>query len=164
MSMLDDILAGAGVDKLGTKRLADTGQRIQHQLRLRELDRHRKELAAELGSSLYYETREDERFRAGRESLYDQIAQADLEREQLRSELGISELDQQTVVCPSCGKPLNREARFCVHCGFPIAEVRTSDSSPELVQPESAATCPHCGYSRTSEDLFCLHCGAPLDQ
>ncbi len=52
--------------------------------------------------------------------------------------------------CPSCGKVLSAEDKFCRSCGTAIPE-----TPPKPV-------CPKCGRELTAGDRFCGHCGADL--
>lgn len=53
--------------------------------------------------------------------------------------------------CSKCGKPIQKEDRFCGHCGEKISEVVKEEHS-----------CPRCGFLGQTEDMFCQECGTPL--
>ena len=62
--------------------------------------------------------------------------------------------------CPSCGKTLKDEAKFCGGCGhkFPVAEAApAADSVP------ASAACPKCGNPLKPGAKFCGKCGAKLN-
>lgn len=50
-------------------------------------------------------------------------------------------------VCPSCGKELTSEFRFCPYCGYDM---------------QKPIICPSCQYLNESNSKFCQECGAPL--
>ncbi len=49
--------------------------------------------------------------------------------------------------CPSCGKELTSEFRFCPYCGHDM---------------QKPIVCPVCQYPNESNSKFCQECGAPL--
>lgn len=55
--------------------------------------------------------------------------------------------EEQTVLCPNCGRPFAEGDRFCGQCGhaFPT-------------EPK----CPSCGKALTGDGPFCTNCGAKL--
>lgn len=160
MGILDDLKM---VVDQGGVRLSRSGRTAQLRMHLSELSKQRNELAAELGASLYYATREDEALRLGREMIYDGIAKIDLQIDEIRRQLATSDevVDRAGSTCPTCGAHLADDARFCSKCGTPIPEQATP---VEVAETQRASCCPHCGYPRTEEDLFCLNCGALLDE
>ena len=52
--------------------------------------------------------------------------------------------------CPSCGKKLPANAKFCFECGAKIEKLA-----------EDEIICPACG-EKTRKGKFCMECGAPL--
>lgn len=52
--------------------------------------------------------------------------------------------------CPSCGSPVQAEARFCRRCGAPLRRGATTEGSPETVSP-MAATVPLSDEGRTTD-------------
>ena len=48
--------------------------------------------------------------------------------------------------CPSCGKSVPADDRFCANCGTAVQRV-----------------CPSCGVARPGNDLFCSHCGTRME-
>ena len=90
--------------------------------RIEELSRIRVGFSAHLGSSLYEATKDDQRFRWGRESLYDGIALCDAERERLLTR--IEELESAVAV----GEP-------SVGAEAPITVV---EEEPERIWPDPA--------------------------
>ena len=61
--------------------------------------------------------------------------------------------------CPSCGKTLKDEAKFCGGCGhkFPVA------AAAPAAAPASGAACPKCGNPLKPGAKFCGKCGTKLD-
>ncbi len=52
-----------------------------------------------------------------------------------------------TKACPSCGKDIPGEARFCPQCGAP-----------------QALSCVACGHANPAGSKFCAQCGAKLGE
>ncbi len=71
----------------------------------------------------------------------------------IRQEAQELEADGDMMVpCQHCGKPNNKKARYCVHCGKDIqAEVQPDRPAP--------AFCIHCGQKLRPESKFCPGCG-----
>ena len=55
-----------------------------------------------------------------------------------------------TIKCPTCGKELPENAKFCLECGTKIEQLA-----------ENEMICPSCG-KKTPKGKFCMECGAPL--
>ena len=53
----------------------------------------------------------------------------------------------ETKACPSCGRDIPRDARFCPQCGTP-----------------QALTCDGCGHANAAGSRFCAQCGAKLGE
>jgi len=53
----------------------------------------------------------------------------------------------ETKACPSCGRDIPRDARFCPQCGTP-----------------QALTCDACGHANAAGSRFCAQCGAKLGE
>ena len=83
----------------------------------------------------------------------------------------------QPSVCPSCGKPLPPNAKFCLECGTKIEQLAPN----EMVCPSCgkktpkgkfcmecghplANSCPNCGAEIPQGAKFCLECGSKIDQ
>lgn len=64
----------------------------------------------------------------------------------LEAELGIMPLTEGA--CPSCGKPLQVGAEFCVYCGKTLVE------KPKV--------CPSCGATALPDARWCPKCRTPL--
>jgi hypothetical protein len=42
---------------------------------------------------------------------------------------------EDEIYCPECGKPVKKNAVFCVHCGVQIREIKTSFKSEAVYNP-----------------------------
>lgn len=58
------------------------------------------------------------------------------------------------ITCPSCGKTVSPDARFCVFCGSPVKK---------LVK-QAALPCPECGKLIPVGSKYCNHCGVDLSE
>lgn len=54
-------------------------------------------------------------------------------------------LEQEGLICPTCGRPVPGGTRFCPHDGTALTEV-----------------CSKCGHSNTPSSKFCVNCGEQL--
>lgn len=66
----------------------------------------------------------------------------------------------ETVFCPNCGQPTDKESAFCQNCGASIAE-----EAPAPVEEKPAfetVFCPNCGQQTSTEFAFCQNCGAAI--
>ncbi|MCL1879575.1 MAG: zinc ribbon domain-containing protein [Actinomycetia bacterium] len=159
MGILDNIQSGLnrGVDSAGR-----ATRKIQLNARLKEVDRRRDELLAQLGASLFQEARNTPALYDPRESLFRSIDEQDSERNTLLAE--IDSIDKQTqastmaktmTTCPSCGKSVSVGDAFCTGCGFKLDD-GSADSS------DSAAPqrfCISCGTPMVPDMKFCMNCG-----
>ncbi|AEB07806.1 hypothetical protein Corgl_1710 [Coriobacterium glomerans PW2] len=136
-----------------------------------DLEKRRRELSAQLGASLYEETRCDERFRSGREGIYDAIAAIDERRATIDGEL--EELAAQTQIaqiytCTKCGAQVPSTDSFCAGCGTPVVDIIAAHQSiPQTDTGEiedGAPLCPACGVPAKAGAVFCVACGARLDE
>lgn len=186
MGILDDVQAGIS-------RGAGSAQRTARQTKLKmddnNLMKQRKELAAQLGASLYEATRNIPELREGRESVFDAIASIDEQRTAIKAELEQLEnaalASQQAAVtytCPACGFAVSATDSFCSGCGKPVAEIiadaqAAAQAAAEaqaaqtgiVVQPVAASpvmtdglACPGCGAPINAGDLYCMSCGLAL--
>lgn len=131
--------------------------------------RRRQQLATQLGASLYEATKDDPGLRAGREALYDGIAQCDAERRECQrqiEQLHVAATTAAYYTCPFCGAKIGTADMFCSGCGKPMAEVQAAlgivASSPAAPAP-TGPVCPSCGAPVASDDAFCTNCGARLE-
>jgi predicted amidophosphoribosyltransferase len=62
--------------------------------------------------------------------------------------------------CPSCGKPVAKDARFCASCGAGIPE--TAPAQAPAAKAESV--CPQCGNALAADAMFCAVCGTKIEK
>lgn len=166
MGFLDNVTSAVNRGTAAAGRGAD---KIKLNARISELNKQRQNLAAQLGASLYEATRNDSALRAGREALYDGIAQVDAEREACKAQ--IAALDAQANAaasaaagfnCAICGAHMSGADLFCSGCGTPADKARAAApaSAPSTV---SGAVCASCGAPLGPEDVFCMSCGTKVE-
>ena len=137
-------------------------------MQINDIASKRKELAAQLGASLYDTVRDDKVLRVGRESIIDTIAELDEQR--AAAEMEIAAIEAQaaesidaatTYTCPKCGARVYGRQSFCSGCGLPIAEIKASaaEFEPDPIEA-SGVRCANCGGPMDEADLFCMNCGA----
>lgn len=63
-------------------------------------------------------------------------------------------------LCPNCGKPIAKEAKFCASCGATIPE------TPAAAEPvrRSAKICQNCGAPLAPDAVFCAICGTKAEK
>lgn len=171
MGFLDNVTS---VVNRGTASVQRGGRSVQLKMQLNELVKERRDLAAQLGASLYNAVKDNEELREGREPLFDGIAAIDQRRATIEAE--IEELEaaaaaqaaaRETYICPSCSTTVAGDDLFCSGCGMPIAEVKAAQvqQSPFAQEPAaSMASCAACGEPMAAGDMFCMHCGAKVGQ
>ncbi len=174
MSFLDDMQASLNRGVASANRAAGSFQ-LKNQLN--DAMKRRQQLAAQLGASLYEATKDDPAFRAGRESLYDGIAQIDQERANIQYQL--DEIDRQAtaatqaatfIQCPFCHTRISATDMFCAGCGKSMAEIQAAMvAAAPVAQPAAPAAapaegpvCPHCGAPVNAGDVFCMACGQKI--
>ena len=84
MGFLDNV---ANSLNRGVNTVSRSGKTAQLSLQMADLMRQRQNLAAQLGASLYEQTRNDPALTAGREALYDGIAEIDAQRAKLEAQI-----------------------------------------------------------------------------
>ncbi|MGN1403386.1 MAG: zinc ribbon domain-containing protein [Ruminococcus sp.] len=58
--------------------------------------------------------------------------------------------------CPTCGKEVPEQYKFCTSCGTKVDDTDTPVSSPEK-------TCPVCGKTVPAQNKFCTNCGTKVE-
>ncbi len=145
-----------------------TGRSTRLKLQLSDLARSRRELAAQLGASLYDIAKDDPTLREGREQLFDGIANIDAQRADIEEEL--ARIDEeaaaareaaQVLVCPNCGNRLMGGQAFCTGCGASAEQIRAMLANPAPATPadHDGPVCVSCGAALQEGDLFCIVCG-----
>lgn len=165
MGLLDDVTSAVN---RGTAAAGRTGRVARLRMQLSELSRRRSETAAQLGASLYEATRDMPDMRAGREVLYDAIAQIDEQCAQVKAQIEAVELEARAAqeaarayVCPRCGTRVYGSQGFCSGCGIPVADIRSSAGAVSVESElEPRLTCVWCGAPIEEDDVFCMSCGA----
>ena len=165
MGFLDDLSDSFSDAKAAVGRSTST---MKLNSQLNEIKRRREGLVTQLGASLYDVTKDDPKLRAGREALYDGIAQCDIERSQLSAQIAQIEAQAQqmaTYTCPRCGTKVPASNQFCAGCGLPVVDViaaSTTMAVPQAAPAGTAHACPSCGAPVESGDTFCMSCGTRL--
>lgn len=163
MGLFDSV--SAAVNR-GTESAGRAAEKVKINSKLNELNKHRQQLAAQLGASLYLTTKDDAVLREGREALYDGIASCDAEREQLQAR--IAQLDSmseaaETFNCAVCGAKMSGGDLFCSGCGTPAEKARAA-TAPAVQQAASTVFCGSCGAPMAADDAFCMSCGAKVGE
>ena len=164
MGFLDDMWGAA---QQGAATIERKSRETQLKMKLSDLGKQRKDLAAQLGASLYEEVRLKPEFVEGREELFQAIEGIDGQREEIEQELekieaeaAAAEASQVTYQCIKCGSTVRATDMFCAGCGTPVAETVAAQQQPE---PEPALFCTNCGAPVAEGDAFCTNCGSRLD-
>lgn len=168
MGLLDDVQSTINRGVAATGR---TARVAKLRAQMSEAMKRRQALAAQLGASLYEETKDNPEFRSGREGLYDDIAAIDAERASLQGEIDELECQAaeeaqaaQSVTCPFCGTRMAATDRFCSGCGKSMVDVQAALVQTQSTAPVAAGgrVCPQCGFAVGDDDAFCMNCGAKL--
>ena len=165
MGFLDSV--SNAIDR-GTASVGRASGTAKLKMSLTDLTKQRKELAAQLGASLYEATRENAELRVGREPLYDGIANIDAQKTAIEAEIARLEMEGQAAhaaaivyKCPKCGSNVQATDLFCAGCGTPIAEVVAAASTPMYgAMPAPGKVCATCGAPMGADDMFCMSCGS----
>ena len=176
MGFLDDV--SNAVDR-GAAAVGRTTKTAQLKMQLSDLSKRRRELAAQLGASLYETTKDDAAMRMGREDLYDGIASLDRQCDELNTQIRAIEAganvrqtqQRQHFSCPQCGSPVGFDDLFCTGCGMPAEQVLSAQGQGKTMAAAaqsgisfaSSAVCPNCGAPITSGDSFCMSCGTRIN-
>ncbi len=144
---------------------------ISLKAQIADLGRSRNSLMAQLGESLYEETRTNDAFRNSREGLYASIENLDAQRAALQQELASVEQQMRPTpviqpaaptgfvaggapaarACSQCGSPMGSDDQFCFNCG--------ARYEPPA---ERGRVCAACGSVLGPDDAFCMSCGQPV--
>lgn len=146
----------------------------QLKVKIKDVQNRRKELAAQLGASLYEVTKSDPVLVGGREALFDGIASLDAERAGYEAQIEEIERKAQEaqaaaagVECPFCHYSMRGSDLFCAGCGKPMAEVKAfyeKAPEPETASEPAAAFCMNCGNKLGAGDKFCMKCGTKVPE
>ncbi|MBQ9067979.1 MAG: zinc ribbon domain-containing protein [Eggerthellaceae bacterium] len=174
MGFVEDIQAGIN---RGTESAQRAARSAKLKMEASELMRQRKDLAAQLGASLFDMVKEMPECRAGRESLFDAIEAIDMKRAGINAELEAltaeAAASQQSAVvyqCPRCGSNVLSTDHFCTGCGCPIEEVVAAYEKLQAATmqndsngaPSGGIVCANCKAILKEGDAYCVECGAPV--
>ncbi|MDR1421525.1 MAG: zinc ribbon domain-containing protein [Coriobacteriales bacterium] len=155
MGIMDGIQSGLNRGMAATSRATRS---MQLKSTLSTLDKQRGEQLAQLGASLYEQTRSDAAIREPREAIFSAIESLDVQRAAVLDELAQLErasqqqqMASQQIPCPNCGKPIPANSAFCVGCGANLAQAYAS-----------AGQCSACGAPLAPGVAFCTACGTPV--
>lgn len=165
MGFFDDVVSAAQRSKEAVERKS---RETQIKMKISDLIKQRKDLAAQLGASLYEDARLKAEFVSGREGLFQAIENIDVQREaaeqelaQIQAEEAAAQANQVTYQCPKCGSTVRATDMFCAGCGSPVADIIAAQQQPS---PEQAGRfCTNCGAQVAENDAFCTSCGARID-
>ena len=103
----------------------------------------------------------------------------DLDREIEEKKEQIQALNDR-IVCPSCGKMMPKEAKFCPYCGAvpeeiqkaPNEETANAETKEGSAASDGAASsnpakmklCPSCGHTTDVENRLCPNCGEKISE
>ena len=162
MGFFDNV--SAAVNR-GTSSVQRTGRTAQLKMQMTDLMKQRRDLAAQLGASLYDTVKDMPEMRVGREPIFKSIEDIDKQRADIEAEIArieaaaVAQQEATTMFrCPNCGSEVAASDLFCSGCGKPISEVKASSPQPE---PEAASglKCISCGAPLNEGDVFCMACG-----
>ena len=127
MGFFDDLSSAVNRGASAASRATDS---MKMKYQQDDLIRQRQRLAAQLGASLYEQTKNDPAMRQGRESLYDAIAAIDEKRAKLQQDIDKANQEgndaaqaARTYTCPQCGATVWTTDSFCSGCGKPVSEI-----------------------------------------
>lgn len=162
MGIMDDV---TGAFSRGTSAAERAARSTRLRADLKDVNRQRQNLAAQLGASLYEVTRENPEFREGREELYQGIARCDQKRDEanralqaLRDAAAAEEAARQSFPCGVCGAPIRGDDLFCSGCGTPAEKARIAQAASAT--NDTSLRCAACGAPLGSDYVFCMECGA----
>ncbi len=162
MGFFDNV--SAAVNR-GTSSVQRTGRTAQLKMQMNDLMKQRRDLAAQLGASLYDTVKDMPEMRIGREPIFKGIEDIDKQRANIEAEIAQIEAaaaEQQeaatTYKCPKCGSGVAATDLFCSGCGTPISDVKASAAQPES-EAASGSKCTSCGAPLNEGDVFCMACG-----
>jgi len=152
----------------GTAAAERTARSAKLKSQINGINRERQALAAQLGASLYLDTKDDAKWHEGRETLYDGIADCDTRRDacqaeiaQIEEEARAAQVAATSYTCPGCGATVAATDMFCSGCGMPIDQIKAAYPATPEAAP-AGPTCPTCGALISEDDVFCTACGASL--
>lgn len=162
MGFLDNVASAVNRGSAAAGRSAD---KMKIKSQLADIAKRRQGLVAQLGASLYEDTRNDPTLRQGRERLYDGIAALDAERDECNRQIAAidaaaaaAEEAARVYTCSVCGARLTSADMFCAGCGTPFEQAVAQQITAQ------GAPCPTCGAPLNEGDRFCMNCGATVPE
>jgi hypothetical protein len=158
VGILDSIQDGVNKGLDGAGRAT---KKVQLNSQLNDIDKQRERLLAQLGSSLFLETRTNPNFRAPREQIYAGIESLDARRSGIQNEIALLEQVAQPVAVqtPSMQQPPQIA---------PYPGLEQSPPQPQVVatafEPAQVAFCTNCGAPLAPIARFCTACGSTVDE
>ena len=153
----------------GTASVQRTGRTAQLKMQLGELMKQRRDLAGQLGASLYETVKDMPEMREGREPLFKGIEDIDSQRAAIEAEIAqieaaaAAQQEASTMFkCPKCGSEVAASDLFCSGCGTSIAEVKAAAQPAPEPEAPAGPKCPSCGAALNEGDAFCMSCGARI--
>ncbi len=176
MGFLDDLSSTLSRGKDAAGRSSRT---FKLNSQIREINRRRLKLVAQLGANIYEETKNNPYKSAEYPDLYEAIAACDAERQECQEKLAeiVKEKSaakpSRSYRCAVCGTKMSSRDLFCSGCGTSAAEARPTPVSDEVIEetvtiegesdleaPENI--CPSCGSVVHADNVFCMNCGTKL--
>jgi uncharacterized membrane protein YvbJ len=65
------------------------------------------------------------------------------------------------MICSSCGKENQEEAKYCVYCGAEAGSIAAATVAAPVASPTKP--CGSCGKENQEEAKYCVYCGADTD-
>lgn len=159
MSFFDDFTDFVNQGAAAAQR---SGRIAQIKFQIGDLDRQRRDLAAQLGLSIMEDEAALSLVKSGREELLDSIADLDAKKAEFEAEIekieAEAEAERQAAAapkCPVCGGAIADDDKFCGTCGASLEK-------PEEPEAPVIAYCPNCGTPVKPTDYFCVNCGTKL--
>lgn len=167
MGFLDNV---ASAVNRGTASVQRSGKTAQLKMQMNELMKQRRDLAAQLGASVYDTVKDMPEIRKGRETIFLSIEDVDKQRSEIEAQIAQIEAEaaaQQeastTYACPKCGSQVLATDMFCSGCGMPIEEVKAAAGAVDGRESSDGPQCPKCGAVLDEDDVFCMSCGAKIE-
>ncbi|MBQ6453258.1 MAG: zinc ribbon domain-containing protein [Coriobacteriales bacterium] len=145
MGFLDKV--GSAVSKTAAE-AKETAKIMKLKGQLKDIARKRADATARLGADLYSATKDNPVWRAGRESIYEEIANLDLQAIEVQEMIVELEKDDEPAPAPA-----------------PEAAAEAPAAEPVVAAPvpsAAAKVCPNCGKAVADDTVFCTECGTKI--
>ncbi|MDO4443168.1 MAG: zinc ribbon domain-containing protein [Slackia sp.] len=162
MGIWDNISGALNKGMEGAGRFADA---TSLKFKLGEAERKRRDLAADLGESLYASVEngtelpaECERIISDMRSVDAEISQLKADMERIAHESEVAKAASVSYCCPNCGATLSSGARFCHACGAPTAVAAApcavASDEERQVRPDGPACAPYAPTPGAGEQTY----------